>query len=154
MQLLKQAIYRVKRLPQTFMMASHIDADHTLSTEQLYSTTQPVFTGPYEHVRRQLDYTWHAYYTAERQRIQDEIITQFLRTGIKRIEHPWIVHTAGPMGAGMCFGLSIFIRNMFFFWCDIIFTNILTHHIITIMVSLHLFRLPYTYILFMQVNLL
>ena len=67
------------------------------------------FFGPYAHIRRTLDYTYHKNYTKERQFLQDSIIDEFLEdVSIKDVNgnvcttptDPWLVFTAGAMGAG------------------------------------------------------
>lgn len=69
------------------------------ATEDMYRSLEPVFTGAYAASRRALDYSWHAHYTAERQIVQDGIIRDMLATGCTS-QRPWLVHTAGAMGAG------------------------------------------------------
>jgi hypothetical protein len=59
----------------------------------------PVFAGRYATMRALLDYTWHTHYTVERQAVQDAIVDVFLTAGC-RCERPWVLFTAGPMGAG------------------------------------------------------
>lgn len=61
-------------------------------------------TGPFADLRHQLDYTWHTHYSASRQALQDGIVTSFLRGGCMA-ERPWLVFTAGPMGAGKTYTL-------------------------------------------------
>ena len=67
------------------------------------------FFGPYAHIRKTLDYTYHSNYTKERQFLQDSIIDEFLEdVSIKDVNgnvcttptDPWLVFTAGAMGAG------------------------------------------------------
>ncbi len=76
------------------------------STEALFAGApgQPC-VGPYAAHRSALDYGWHGRYTAARQRLQDGIIARALAPpraprapppGVR----PWLVHTAGAMGAG------------------------------------------------------
>jgi hypothetical protein len=76
------------------------------STETLFagSPTEPC-VGPYAPLRAALDYGWHGRYTAARQALQDALITRALAPprappppplGVR----PWLVHTAGAMGAG------------------------------------------------------
>lgn len=77
------------------------------------------FVGEYFHIRSKLDYSYHSYYPPERQLLQDSIIQLMMNTTIihekntdptinegKPIicstpaSNPWIVFTAGAMGAG------------------------------------------------------
>jgi hypothetical protein len=69
------------------------------STEERYASAEAVFTGPYAGTRALLDYRYHLHYRPERQAVQDGIISAALAGGA-RVEHPWLVYTAGPMGAG------------------------------------------------------
>jgi hypothetical protein len=67
------------------------------------------FYGQFKHIRATLDYTYHCNYTHERQRFQDAIIREYLEEAIVKDRNgevcttptePWIVFTAGAMGAG------------------------------------------------------
>jgi hypothetical protein len=71
----------------------------SLSTAELYRSPVPVFAGPFAATRATLDYSWHVHYTAERQAVQDAIVEGFLSGGTS-CDRPWLVYTAGPMGAG------------------------------------------------------
>jgi len=79
--------------------------DFTRSTDENYSTPHTkadpsLFSvSLFASIRNTLDQEYHGVYTAERQRIQDEIISQVAMQGITQ-EKPWIVFTAGAMGAG------------------------------------------------------
>jgi len=56
--------------------------------------------GQFAGTRRLLDYeSWHVHYTPQRQAVQDAIVAEFLEAGV-RSDTPWLVFTAGPMGAG------------------------------------------------------
>jgi len=71
------------------------------STEDVFRSPVAVFTGPYAASRARLDYSWHAHYTPARQATQDAIIRELLAGGGARAAaRPWLVHTAGAMGAG------------------------------------------------------
>jgi hypothetical protein len=57
--------------------------------------------GPYRGVRQELDRGYHGCYTRERQQLQDVVISRFLRASLTQSqERPWLIFTAGPMGAG------------------------------------------------------
>lgn len=82
-----------------------------LSTEQNYGDfkNKTTFHGEFADIRKNLDYNFHANYVKERQLFQDEIIIRTLEDPIitdahgntcARPEHPWLVFTAGAMGAG------------------------------------------------------
>lgn len=78
------------------------------STETQMSEQEP-FVGKYASIRKGLDYSYHDTYSADRQHFQDSIIDEMMentriqdfrgRTCSKPLD-PWIVFTAGAMGAG------------------------------------------------------
>jgi predicted kinase len=79
------------------------------STEENYQLNALEFRGKFASIRKTLDYTYHSNYTFERQRLQDRIIQDFLDKALVRDKNgevcttptePWIVFTAGAMGAG------------------------------------------------------
>lgn len=81
-----------------------------LSTEENHASLDMEFYGPFAHIRATLDYSYHKNYTHERQKLQDSIIREFLDEAIITDKNgevcttptePWIVFTAGAMGAGM-----------------------------------------------------
>ena len=47
-----------------------------------------------------MDYTYHTRYSETRQGVQDEIVSSLLLDSRKRAVEPWLVFTAGAMGAG------------------------------------------------------
>jgi len=86
----------------------HVDLDH--DTEWNFATKEPQgFVGDHAALRARLDYTYHWYYSPARQAVQDDIMHRFERTIVVDKAHhivcarptrPWIVFTAGAMGAG------------------------------------------------------
>lgn len=88
--------------------------DYTKSTEENYKhvgDTPPSFTGEFAKERSQIDYSYHKHYNIDRQLLQDHIMEKFLKTTIRyviddeeiicdRPIQPWLVFTAGCMGAG------------------------------------------------------
>ena len=66
------------------------------------------FYGPFKDLRATLDYSYHCNYRKERQNFQDEVIEKMLGSFIRDKNgfvctiprDPWIVFTAGAMGAG------------------------------------------------------
>lgn len=102
--------------------ASRFDVE--LSTEQNYGcfgSDKHKFYGEFSDIRRSLDYTFHSNYVKERQLFQDDIIIQTLEDPIitdlhgntcARPEYPWLVFTAGAMGAGE-FRFSILVYTPF-----------------------------------------
>lgn len=88
-----------------------------LSTEENYKVDDRKFYGQFAHIRKMLDYTYHSNYTFERQIFQDSIINELLHETIVKDPHggecstptePWIVFTAGAMGAGKVSTWSIY----------------------------------------------
>ena len=57
------------------------------------------FTPPFAQIRAGLDHAYHCHYTLSRQREQDELIQHVVSVGEPQ-EKPWVVFTAGAMGAG------------------------------------------------------
>jgi Zeta toxin len=67
-----------------------------------------------------LDYSYHKNYTFERQRFQDSIIQEYLNDAVIKDENgeicttptkPWIVFTAGAMGAGKGYTLNKLVQE-------------------------------------------
>jgi hypothetical protein len=82
--------------------------DWSKSTEENYKA-ETSFCGKYGNVREHLDHTYHSTYTKSRQLLQDSIIDTLLhntrivdKAGMSCATptQPWIVFTAGAMGAG------------------------------------------------------
>jgi predicted kinase len=86
----------------------HYNCD--ISTEDNYRSDNHESCGRYKTIRQRLDYTYHAHYSCSRQLLQDTIIESMLTS--TKVEdkdtgeecsipaEPWIVFTAGVMGAG------------------------------------------------------
>ena len=117
--------------------------DYSISTTDAYGLSDGPFVGSFSHIRPLMDYTYHAHYMEERQRIQDRIILFFLQyhhsdddkslsplppsvpegaaplklgecpPGYQR-RGPWVVFTAGPMGAGKSHSLKWMARRGYF----------------------------------------
>ena len=72
--------------------------------------TQRAWLGKYEHIRSRLDYDFHNAYSRKRVMLQDEIIDSMLTEhdasfaqmtqNCTRTAQPWLIFTAGAMGAG------------------------------------------------------
>lgn len=86
-----------------------------LSTEENHRAEKCEFYGPYSHIRETLDYEYHVPYTRERQSLQDAIVTDMLSTAVIKDQNgnvcttptePWIVFTAGAMGAGKSYTMN------------------------------------------------
>lgn len=81
--------------------------EYSKSTEENYCSPDSPFVGKYSQVRSRLDYSYHMHYSVERQEMHDKLIDQFLTTIVHDGERvcecplePWLVFTAGCMGAG------------------------------------------------------
>ncbi len=86
-----------------------------LSTEENNQTQSLTFYGQYAHLRRTLDYSYHRNYNRERQMLQDAIIEETL-SRVSVVDaysgqtcttptEPFLVFTAGAMGAGKSYTL-------------------------------------------------
>lgn len=73
--------------------------DPKKSTVDNYHTNNRDSYGPYADIRASLDFDFHSNYTAERQAFQDVLIKNVVGAAVEK-ECPWIVFTAGAMGAG------------------------------------------------------
>mmetsp|Transcript_39037 Transcript_39037/g.54243 ORF Transcript_39037/g.54243 Transcript_39037/m.54243 type:complete len:567 (-) Transcript_39037:137-1837(-) len=70
------------------------------TTAEVYEArVEDGFVPEFAHVRATLDYSYHFNPTLSRQRVQDAIIRDVLKSGVST-EEPWLVFTAGAMGAG------------------------------------------------------
>jgi Zeta toxin len=90
------------------------------SSEDNHKSDDMKFYGAFADIRATLDYTYHKNYTFERQRFQDAIIQEYLNDAIIKDENgeicttptqPWIVFTAGAMGAGKGYTLKKLVEE-------------------------------------------
>jgi len=74
--------------------------DYNQPTEDQYAVKH--FTGPNRDIRPLLDYTYHKKYNEDRMILQDHMIEKHCVTGAgqKDLLLPWVIFTAGAMGAG------------------------------------------------------
>eukprot|EP00051_Salpingoeca_urceolata_P013373 m.167766 g.167766 ORF g.167766 m.167766 type:complete len:619 (+) comp17776_c0_seq5:285-2141(+) len=120
----EQFVYGVRRSPllKNIISTFKVDAsftvpagyDFTKSTNDNYgvSTTEG-FYGNYADIRETLDYSYHTNYTKQRQAWQDAAVNAVVcRTAAQ--SRPWIVYTAGAMGAGKGYCLSWLSSNDIF----------------------------------------
>jgi hypothetical protein len=61
--------------------------------------------GPYAPIRAALDFAYHGNYQRKRQVYQDLLVGNVVGAGDAK-ERPWIVFSAGAMGAGKTFAVS------------------------------------------------
>jgi Zeta toxin len=84
--------------------SGHFSYNWSMSSEDNYRETNPLAAGYYgrfAHIRARLDYNYHGHYTRSRQVYQDAILECFLpRSPPAHNGRPWMVFTAGVMGAG------------------------------------------------------
>lgn len=77
--------------------------DYSKSTQANYAISpgEPVVNlGTFKSIRDRLDISYHGCYTPARQLLQDELIRQVVESVSAQQTWPWIVFTAGAMGAG------------------------------------------------------
>lgn len=77
--------------------------DYRLSTEENHENhPEATFVGSNNDIRPLLDYTYHKMYQNHRVQVQDDIISRFTNAVNPRGDDmlPWVVFTAGAMGAG------------------------------------------------------
>ncbi len=88
--------------------------NYALSTEENWAVCfidneVPPMVGKYQRERQMMDYTYHKYYSPERQILQDKLMDLFHDTIVYDTDHNlicdrplenWLVFTAGAMGAG------------------------------------------------------
>ena len=91
-----------------------------ISSEDNNRLDEMTFFGKYSHIRETLDYNYHANYTFERQMLQDAIISDMLDSAFildadgqigTTPQKPWIVFTAGAMGAGKSHVMNSLVTN-------------------------------------------
>jgi hypothetical protein len=91
-----------------------------ISSEENNKSDDMNFYGKYSYIRKTLDYGYHCNYTFERQKLQDAIISDMLDDAFIFDEdgnvgsvpkEPWIVFTAGAMGAGKSHTMNILVER-------------------------------------------
>jgi predicted kinase len=91
-----------------------------ISSEDNNAVGEMNFFGEYSHIRKTLDYSYHKNYTFERQKLQDAIINDMLDSAFildadgkvgTVPTNPWIVFTAGAMGAGKSHVMNILVEK-------------------------------------------
>jgi len=91
-----------------------------LSSEENNKSDEPNFYGKFSHIRKTLDYSFHYHYTFERQKLHDAIITDMLNEAYiydedgnigTVVANPWIVFTAGAMGAGKSYTMRVLVEE-------------------------------------------
>ena len=59
--------------------------------------------GDFIDIRRTIDYSWHTNYSKARQLWQDQVVKNIAPCRDAKQTWPWLVLTAGAMGAGMSY---------------------------------------------------
>lgn len=94
-----------------------------LSSEENNASDDMNFYGKFSHIRETLDYKYHSNYTFERQNLQDAIVSDMIDSAIitdvdgkigSVPTEPWIVFTAGAMGAGKSHTMSVLVEKGWF----------------------------------------
>ncbi len=70
-----------------------------LSTRDNYELKQKKFFGAYADIRESRDFDYHGNYVCKRQLFQDKLISDVVQSAVSK-DVPWIIFTAGAMGAG------------------------------------------------------
>jgi len=82
-----------------FKVHNGYDWNATTSENYRADATPGNFHGAYKDVRARMDYSYHVNYVKSRQLLQDEIVNHWRHQGVSS-DRPWIIFTAGAMGAG------------------------------------------------------
>lgn len=91
-----------------------------ISSEENNRSDDLKFYGKFSHIRETLDYNYHCNYTFERQKLQDAIIDDMLDAAVifdvdgkigSVPTEPWIVFTAGAMGAGKSHTMNVLVEK-------------------------------------------
>jgi len=95
------------------------DYDLKKSTEENHADASAPFVGPNHGIRPLLDYSYHNMYTPDRVEVQDKIIAEFIQNVHPRCDDmlPWVVFTAGAMGAGKGY-VTEWMKNQGYFPVD------------------------------------
>jgi predicted kinase len=92
----------------------------SLSTEENHRSNDNKFYGQFAHIREKMDYTYHSNYTRDRQFFQDAIISEFMKSAVITDKNgevcttptePWLVFTAGAMGAGKSYTMNKLVKE-------------------------------------------
>mmetsp|Transcript_21811 Transcript_21811/g.44888 ORF Transcript_21811/g.44888 Transcript_21811/m.44888 type:complete len:492 (+) Transcript_21811:76-1551(+) len=98
----------------SYSIPSYFSLD--MSTEENYGVESMEFYGPFASIRASLDYSYHGNYEKKRQEFQDQIVQTLLDGTIiqdsngrvcRTPTEPYIVFTAGVMGAGKSHTIKI-----------------------------------------------
>ena len=94
--------------------------NYDISSEENHQTSEMRFYGNYAHIRKTLDYSYHSNYTEARQRLQNLIIDDMMKSALITDKNgdmcttptePWLVFTAGAMGAGKSYTIKSLVAK-------------------------------------------
>ncbi len=90
---------RVIKIQSTYDWIIPKSFNPDLSTRDNYLLKDKEFCGLYADVRKTRDFKYHGNYECKRQRFQDKLISDVVKAAVSK-PVPWIIFTAGSMGAG------------------------------------------------------
>eukprot|EP00928_Gymnodinium_smaydae_P011941 TRINITY_DN14368_c0_g1_i2.p1 TRINITY_DN14368_c0_g1~~TRINITY_DN14368_c0_g1_i2.p1 ORF type:complete len:524 (-),score=114.61 TRINITY_DN14368_c0_g1_i2:142-1713(-) len=106
--------------PTQFRWSTPVNYDYSKATHLNYQATGlQEAVGPFADIRQELDTSYHGCYTEERQRLQDAFVQDIVGSSIHR-DDPWIVFTAGAMGAGKSHAVQWMSQHGYFPLPDIV----------------------------------
>lgn len=91
----------------------YLDNGVEYNRKTLAPVPSDLYTGKYREIRAKLDHTYHGVYTHDRQAQQDQLVDNMLAAGGDKSSHPWIIFSAGPMGAGKGHTINYLNENGF-----------------------------------------
>eukprot|EP01063_Lacrimia_lanifica_P026749 TRINITY_DN3657_c2_g1_i1.p1 TRINITY_DN3657_c2_g1~~TRINITY_DN3657_c2_g1_i1.p1 ORF type:complete len:672 (+),score=241.48 TRINITY_DN3657_c2_g1_i1:103-2118(+) len=95
------------------------DYDYTKATNEVHRVPGTAVVGDYTDIRSTLDFAYHGNYSHARQLYQDVIIRDIIGGACAK-EHPWLVFTAGAMGAGKSYTIRWMSDHGYFPLPDIV----------------------------------
>lgn len=99
------------------------DYDYSQATcDNHRAQTRLACTGPFADIRASLDFSYHGCYTKARQAFQDSLVNNVIEQASSH-EHPWLVFTAGAMGAGKSHVMRWMVENGHFPLADIVYVD-------------------------------
>jgi len=111
------SLAQLSHLDRGLVSTGHV-YDWSLSTRDNYQAAAGSdefgkYAPPFAATRATLDASYHGVYTLARQEVQDELICATLANGASQ-DYPWIVFTAGAMGAGKSRTMDFLSTNEIF----------------------------------------
>ncbi len=87
----------IVRSTEDWKIPKSFNPDH--STRDNYILNERIFCGTYAKIRESRDFEYHGNYECKRQLFQDKLISDVVQAAVPK-QVPWIIFTAGAMGAG------------------------------------------------------